>query len=101
MIYICKNFDLTDNVGAKFGHCTYLNRFKKKNQVTHPLFSDGLKVPLRLLLLDSTGGLGFTVGAALGNGTLPSSSPHAHAVDHVTYRQGYIELPTTLYSSSA
>ena len=47
----------------------------------YPLLGDGLEVPLRLLLLDSTGALGLTIGAALGHGALAPTTPHADAVD--------------------
>jgi len=45
------------------------------------LLSDGLKVPLRLLLLDSTRSLGFTIRTTLSNRAFASSSPHGDAVD--------------------
>ena len=44
---------------------------------------DGLEVPLRLLLLDRSGGLGLPVGASLGDGALPAAAAHGDAVDHV------------------
>ena len=48
---------------------------------THSLLGDGLKVPLRLLLLDRTRALGLTIGTTLGDGALPASTPHGDPVD--------------------
>ena len=45
------------------------------------LLGDGLEVPLRLLLLDGTGGLGLAVRAALGHGALAAAATHGDAVD--------------------
>merc|ERR1719309_168935 len=45
------------------------------------LLSDGLKVPLRLLLLHSTRSLWLTIGTALSDRPLPSSPPHGDPVD--------------------
>ena len=47
--------------------------------------SNGLKVPLWLLLLDGTRGLGLSVGAALGHGALAATTAHGDAVDHITW----------------
>ena len=48
---------------------------------TNTLLSDGLKVSLRLLLLDSTRALGFTIGTSLGHRPLATSTSHGNAVD--------------------
>ena len=48
----------------------------------HPLLGNALQVSFRFLLLDRAGGLGFTIGTALGHGAFPSATPHAHTVDH-------------------
>merc|ERR1719471_613606 len=45
------------------------------------LLGDGLEVPLRLLLLDGTGGLRLAVRAALGHGALAAAAAHGDAVD--------------------
>ena len=46
---------------------------------------DGLQVPLWLLLLDGTRGLGLAVWASLGDGALAASTAHGNAVDHKAY----------------
>merc|ERR1712122_288350 len=42
---------------------------------SNPLLSNRLEIPLRLLLVDRTGGLGLTIGATLGDWAL-TSAPH-------------------------
>ena len=42
----------------------------RKIQETHPLLSNRLEVPLRLLLVDGTGGLGLTWGSIVHLGLL-------------------------------
>merc|ERR550539_563143 len=45
------------------------------------LLRDGLEVALGLLLLDSTRGLGLSIGTSLGDGPLPAATSHGNAVD--------------------
>ena len=47
----------------------------------HTFLSDRLEVPLRLLLLHSSRSLGLTIGTALCDWALASSTPHGDAVD--------------------
>jgi len=47
------------------------------------LLGDGLKVPFGFLLLHGTRSLGFTVRAALGDGTFPASATHGDTVDDI------------------
>merc|ERR1719333_590726 len=48
---------------------------------TNTLLSDGLEVPLWLLLFDGTRALGLTIGTSLGHGPLPASTSHGDTVD--------------------
>merc|ERR1719180_605166 len=61
----------------------------------NPLFGDRLKIPLRLLLVDRTRGLGLTIGATLGNRALASTPPHGDAVDDVALL-GLVTQPACL-----
>jgi hypothetical protein len=49
------------------------------------LLCDGLKVPLRLLLLDGTRALGLTERGPLGHGALPAAATHGNAVDDIAW----------------
>ena len=44
---------------------------------------DGLEVPLGLLLLDRSAGLGLAVRAALGHRALAAAATHGDAVNHI------------------
>ena len=61
----------------------------------HSLLRDGLEVTLGLLLLNSTRGLGFTIGTALGDWPLPTSTPHSNAVDDESLL-GLVSQPASL-----
>merc|ERR1719495_2938046 len=43
-----------------------------------------LQVPLRLLLIDRSRSLGFTIRTSLGNRPLPSTSPHGNPIDNIS-----------------
>merc|ERR1719430_1369134 len=58
-----------------------------------------MEVPLRLLLVDRTGGLGLTIGATLGNRTLASTPPHGDTVDDVSLL-GFVAQPACLVRPS-
>ena len=47
----------------------------------HPLLGDRLQVPLGLLLVHRSRGLGLTIGAPLGHWPLPATAPHRDPVD--------------------
>jgi len=49
--------------------------------MTH--LGDGLQVPLGLLLLDGSAGLGLARGTTLGHGTFAAAAAHGDAVNHV------------------
>ena len=68
-------------VGGVLTHPVAVEDSQSLESASNTLLSDGLKVPLRLLLLDSTRALGLTIGTSLGDWPLASSTPHGNAVD--------------------
>jgi len=52
---------------------------------SNPFLSNGLKVSLGFLLLHSSRGLRFSIGATLGNRALAATTPHRDTVDTETW----------------
>merc|ERR1719189_1676478 len=71
-------------VSGILGNPVRVQHTQSTKSSTNPLFSNGLKVSLWLLLFDSTRALGLTIGASLGNGTFSSSTSHTDSVDNIS-----------------
>ena len=68
-------------VGGVLANPVRVEDSESLESATNSLLGDGLKIPLRLLLLDRTRALGLTIGTTLGDGALPASTPHGDPVD--------------------
>ena len=68
-------------IGGVLAHPIRVEDSESPESTTHSLLSDGLKIPLRLLLLDRTRALGLTIGTSLSDGALPATTPHGNPVD--------------------
>ena len=73
--------DLIVLVGGVLAHPVGVQDPQALESSAHSFLSNGLKVSLRLLLLDSTRSLGLTIGTSLGNRTLAATTPHGDTVD--------------------
>ena len=73
--------DLVVLVGRVLANPVGVEDAKPLEPSAHPLLSDGLQVPLRLLLVHRSRGLGLTIGAPLGHWPLPPAAPHRDPVD--------------------
>jgi len=73
--------DLIVLVGGVLTHPVGVQDPQALESSANSFLSNGLKVSLRLLLLDSTRSLGLTIGTSLGNRTLAATTPHGDAVD--------------------
>ena len=68
-------------VGRVLAHPVGVEDSQSLESAANTLLGDGLKVSLGLLLLDSTGALGLTIGTSLGDWPLASTTPHGNTVD--------------------
>merc|ERR1712106_759670 len=73
--------DLEVLVGRVLSHPVRVQDPQTLESAANTLLSDGLKVPLWLLLLDSSGSLGLTIRTTLSNWALTASTPHGDTVD--------------------
>jgi hypothetical protein len=76
--------DLEVLVGRVLGNPVAVQHTQTAQPLSGSALSDGLQVPHRLLLVNGTTALGLTIGTTLGDGTLPATTSHAHAVDDET-----------------
>jgi len=68
--------DLEVLVGRVLSHPVRVQDPQTLESAANTLLGDGLKVPLWLLLLDSSGSLGLTIRTSLGNWALAASTSH-------------------------
>ena len=73
--------DLEVLVGRVLAHPVRVEDPQSLQSPTNTFLGDGLEVALGLLLLDSTRGLGLSIGTSLGDGPLPAATSHGNAVD--------------------
>ena len=71
-------------VGRVLTHPVGVEDSQSLESTANTLLSNGLKVSLRLLLLDSTRALGLTIGTSLGNWPLSTTTSHGNTVDDET-----------------
>ena len=73
--------DLEVLVGGVLADPVRVEDPEASQSATNTLLSDGLEVPLWLLLFDSTRALGLTIGTSLGHWPLSASTSHGNTVD--------------------
>jgi len=73
--------DLEVFVGGVLSNPVGVKDTQSLDPTSDTFLGNGLQVPLRLLLLDSTRGLRLAVWAPLGNGAFAASAAHGNAVD--------------------
>jgi len=74
--------DLEVLVGGVLANPVGVEDAQSLESAANTLLCDGLQVPLRLLFLDGTRGLGLSVRTSLGNWAFAATTAHGNAVDH-------------------
>merc|ERR1719402_1826928 len=87
--------DLEILVGRILTHPVRVHNTQTLEAASNTFLGKILQVPLRLLLIDRSRSLGFTIRTSLGYRPLPSTSPHGNPIDNISLL-GLVSQPTGL-----